>query len=87
MRRKEAASAAAHFITGVLDREAMVGIIESLCETAEFKVGDRVQTLKGSLCGAITRVLEDGRLAWLPDGAAAELIALPESLSLIKPKP
>ena len=87
MRRKEAASAAAHFITGVLDREAMVGIIESLCETAEFNAGDRVKTLKGSLCGAITRVLEDGRLAWRPDGAAAELIALPESLSLIKPKP
>jgi hypothetical protein len=87
VRRKEAASAAAHFITGVLDREAMVGIIESLCETAELKIGDRVQTLKGSLRGAITRVLDDGRVGWRPDGAAAELIALPESLSLIEPEP
>lgn len=87
VRRKEAASAAAHFITGVLDREAMVAIVESLCQTAAMKAGDPVQTLKGSLRGVITRVLQDGRLVWRPDGAAGELVALPESLSVIEPQP
>lgn len=80
IRKKEAGSAAAHYIAGVLDREAMVGIIEGLCRTAELTAGVRVQTLKGTLGGVVVRVLEDGRISWRPDGAGGELIALPESL-------
>lgn len=87
IRKREAGSAIAHYIAGVLDREAMVAIVESLCEAAKLKAGDRVQTLKGSLRGVITRMLDDGRMAWRPDGAAGELIALPESLSLIESQP
>ena len=79
-RRKEVSSAAAHFITGVLDLESMTGMIESLCESAEFKIGDRVKTLRGSTCGVIVKILDDGRIVWRPDGTKSELAALPESL-------
>jgi len=79
-RRKEVSSAAAHFITGVLDRESMVSIVESLCEAAEFKPGDHVKTLRGSTRGVILKILGDGRIVWQPDGRKSELTALPESL-------
>jgi len=70
----------AHYIAGVLDREAMVEIVESLCQSAEFQAGDRVKTLRGSTRGIILRILPDGRVLWQPDGSQSELIALPESL-------
>jgi len=79
-RRKEAASAVAHFITGVLDRESLVNIVESLCAAAELKPGDRVKTLRGSTSGVILKILGDGRIVWRPDGTKSELTALPESL-------
>jgi hypothetical protein len=79
-RRKEVSSAVAHFITGVLDRESMTEIVESLCESAEFKPGDRIKTLRGSTCGVILKILYDGRIVWQPNGTKSELTALPESL-------
>ncbi|MEI6083830.1 MAG: hypothetical protein WCS70_05970 [Verrucomicrobiota bacterium] len=79
-RNREVTSAVAHYIAGVLDREAMVQIVESLCESAELQVGDRVKTLRGSVRGVIKRVLEDGRVVWQADGASTELTALPETL-------
>ena len=81
IRQKEVASAVAHYIAGVLDRNSMVAIVEELCRSASMEVGDRVKTLRGSLRGVIVRVLEDGRLAIRPDGSSSELIALPETLS------
>ena len=80
-RKREASSAVAHYIAGVLDREAMVEIVESLCEAASFQPGDRVRTLRGSTHGRIIRRLEDGRVVWQPDGTQSELMALPESLA------
>jgi hypothetical protein len=65
-RRKEAASAGAHFITGVLEQELMESAIETLCQSADWKVGDRVKTLRGSLPGVILCVLDDGRGVWKP---------------------
>ncbi|PYJ61686.1 MAG: hypothetical protein DME24_05850 [Verrucomicrobia bacterium] len=79
-RRHDAASLAAHYVAGVLDRDSMTGGIEALSEAADFRPGDRVRTLKGSRKGVVRRILTDGRIAWLPDGNKAELIALPESL-------
>lgn len=79
-RRRELISAVAHYVAGVLDREAMIAIVDELCRSASFGVGDRVKTLRGSLRGVITRVLEDGRVAVRADGSASELISLPESL-------
>jgi len=38
-RKRETSSAIAHYIAGVLDREMMVEIVESLSETAAWKVG------------------------------------------------
>jgi hypothetical protein len=73
-------SALAHYRAGVLDQENMVEIVESLCQSADFKPGDRVKTLRGSTLGVILRILPDGRVAWRPDGSQAELVALPESL-------
>ncbi len=81
IRRREASSAVAHYIAGVLPREAMVEIVESLCRSADLAPGDRVCTLKGTLRGVIVRILDDGRVAWRPDGSSNDLIALPESLS------
>lgn len=78
-RRKEAASAAAHFITGVLDRELMIQMVNEMCEASDFKSGDEVKTLRGSMSGKILRVLKDGREIWRAD-SGAELTALPESL-------
>jgi hypothetical protein len=80
VRRREIGSAVAHYIAGVLDREAMAEIIESLCASAELKPGDRVKTLRGTTRGLILRLLEDGRVDWQPEGTTSELMALPESL-------
>jgi len=73
-------SAVAHYIAGVLPWDAMAEIVESLSETADWKPGDRVKTLRGSLRGVIVRMLDDGRIVWQPDGTKSELITLPESL-------
>lgn len=80
IRRKEVASVAAHFITGVLDQESMIGLIESLCATPKFKIGDHVKTMRGSTRGVIVKILGDGRIVWQPDSRKSELIALPENL-------
>lgn len=80
LRRREVVSAVGHYIAGVLDRDAMVAAVESLCESAAFRPGDRVQTLRGSARGTVVRLLEDGRVVWLPEGASGELITLPEAL-------
>lgn len=79
-RRRELTSAVAHYIAGVLDRQTMVQIVESLCESADFKTGERVKTLRGSTHGVVIRLNEDGRVVWRPDGTESELLALPESL-------
>ncbi len=79
-RRKEASSAAAHFITGTLDQELMISVIDALSQSADLKVGDRVKSLRGSTRGVIVRVLEDGRVVWRPNGTEGELTGLPESL-------
>jgi hypothetical protein len=67
-------------IAGVLPWEPMVEIVESLCESADLKPGDRVKTLRGTARGVIVRRLDDGRLVWQVDGSGAELMSLPESL-------
>ena len=74
----------AHFITGVLEQELMVSGIESLVIAAAFEPHAKVKTLRGSLRGVVSRVLEDGRVVWRPNGRAAELVALPETLVLDK---
>jgi hypothetical protein len=80
LRRQEIGSAVAHYIAGVLDRESMVEIIETLSESADLKPGDRVKTLRGTKHGIVLRCLPDGRVVWQPIGSRSELIALPESL-------
>jgi hypothetical protein len=79
-RRREATSAVAHYVAGVLDQESMAAIVEALCEAADFQVGDRVRTFRGSSRGVIVRIQADGRVVWRPVGSKSELIALPESL-------
>jgi len=79
-RRREVTSAIAHYIAGVLDRDSMVQIVESLCETADWKAGDRIKTMRGTTHGVIVKILDDGRVVWKPDGSESKLIALPESL-------
>ena len=79
-RRKETAAAVAHFVTGVLDEKLMIEAIESLSKTVDWKPGDRVKTLRGSLHGKILRVLDDGRIVWQPEGTDSELTGLPGNL-------
>ena len=79
-RRREVASLAAHYIAGVLDRDAMIAGVEALAQAADFQPGDRVRTLKGALRGVVKAILPDGRVSWLPDGNETELLTLPESL-------
>jgi len=73
-------SAVAHYIAGVLPREAMVEIIETLSRSADLNPGDRVQTLRGTTRGVILRKLGDGRVVWRVDGSGTELTSVPESL-------
>jgi hypothetical protein len=79
-RRKEASSAIAHFITGVLDQQSMVASLQALSESADFQIGDRVKTLRGSARGVVLRLLADGRVIWRADGTQSELTGLPEGL-------
>ncbi len=78
-RKREVGSAVAHYIAGVLDRQAMVDAVETLCQSTILQPGDRVITLRGTMHGTILRVLADGRVVWRAD-SGAELTALPESL-------
>jgi threonine dehydrogenase-like Zn-dependent dehydrogenase len=71
-------SAVAHYIAGVLGHESMAQIVDELCEAADWKAGDRVKTLRGSMSGSIRRVVEDGRVVWQTD-SGSELTTLPES--------
>ncbi len=80
LRLRQVTSAVAHYVAGVLDREAMVAIVEELCRNASLGVGDRVKTMRGSSRGVIVRVLDDGRVAIRSDGSSSELLSLPESL-------
>jgi hypothetical protein len=79
-RRREIISAVAHYVAGVLDRDAMIQIVESLCESADYQKGDRIRTLRGSTQGIIIRILEDGKVVWKPDDTDVELTGLPETL-------
>jgi hypothetical protein len=79
-RRREAASLAAHYVAGVLEKDLMCRGIESLSLSDNFKPGDRVKTLKGTMRGVVRKILPDGRISWLPDANTVELLALPESL-------
>jgi hypothetical protein len=85
-RSREVTSAIAHYIAGVLDREAMIQAVEELCQTADLAPGDRVKTLRGSATGVILRLQPDGAILWRPDGSSAELRALPESLLRLDPE-
>jgi hypothetical protein len=78
-RRRAVGSAIAHYIAGVLDRQAMAGMIESLSRSASLLPGDRVASLKGTLRGTIVELLDDGRVKWRAD-TGTEFLALPESL-------
>ncbi len=78
-RRREAASLAAHYVAGVLDGRSLESGIAALAELADFRLGDRVKTLRGTMHGEILSLLSDGRVVWRAD-SGAELTALPESL-------
>lgn len=78
-RRRQATSAVAHYVAGVLDRESMAQMLNELCEAASFQPGDRVKTLRGSQHGTVVGTLPDGRVEWLAD-SGSRLTTLPESL-------
>ena len=79
-RMEAACSLAAHCVAGVLDRDKALSAIASLLEVDVLQPGDRVATLELTREGRVTRVLADGRVAWLPAGRKTELLARPETL-------
>jgi len=79
IRRREVISALAHYVAGVLSKEDMASIVDSLWKSANFAPGDRVTTLRGSLSGEVMAILDDGRIKWCSDSGIV-LVALPESL-------
>jgi len=79
LRRKEVASAAAHYVTGVMRREEMGAMFRSAVRLPSFIPGDRVRTLRGSTRGEIIAILGDGRVKWRTE-SGCELIATAESL-------
>jgi hypothetical protein len=78
-RLRQATSAVAHYVAGVLDWESMSAIIHGLMESADLTPGSRVMTLRGSARGVVVRVQPDGRVLWRTE-SGVDLIALPESL-------
>lgn len=79
-RRRLAGSAIAHYIAGVLDRSAMVEIVDALFPSASLQPGDRVKTLKGTLRGVILEILDDGRVKWRAETGTI-FLAEPETLA------
>ncbi len=77
---KIASKAVADYITGILDRDAMLTVIDEISRTWSFSVGDRVQTTGGSLHGVITQILQDGTLEWKPDHLETTMRGTPDSL-------
>lgn len=82
-RLRQASSAVAHYVAGVLDWESMSGILLALMESADFQPGDPVMTLRGSARGVVKKVHPDGRIVWKVEDQGSELISLPESLRRI----
>ncbi len=66
-RLRQTTSVVAHYVAGVLDRDATVALVEALSRTPTFEVGDRVRTIKGSLRGKVIAVLDGGRTRWRAD--------------------
>ncbi len=79
-RLKVVTSALAHDVAGVMDREPMIDLVEALCLEVGFEVGDRVQTLRGSVRGVVLALLDGDRIRWRTDdglemtGAASSLV-------------
>jgi hypothetical protein len=79
-RVEAACSLAAHCVAGVLDRDEALKGISALLSVDVLEPGDKVTTLQMTMKGEVTRVLPDGRVAWLPAGRKVELLAAPETL-------
>ena len=80
VRRQRVISTVAHDVAGVLDRDSMVSAIDTLWSSAQFRVGDRVRSFRGSLRGVIVRVLDDGQWVVRSDASGAERNCLLEGL-------
>jgi hypothetical protein len=73
IRRRQVTSAIAHYIAGVLEREPMTELVESMWFSADLHPGDRIKTLRGSLHGTVVRLGENGVVTWRPDGSELNL--------------
>jgi hypothetical protein len=82
IRRKEIASLAAHFVAGLpdVDETILKNGLQELARIGQFKVGDRVATLKRTLTGKIVRLNDDGTVVWKCDQTGSVMTATPQSL-------
>ncbi|MCE0498072.1 MAG: hypothetical protein LV481_09025 [Methylacidiphilales bacterium] len=87
-----AKSLAGHMVAGTAEPgeiaqfEQLLHDIEHGITTSEtlqpgsYHIGDRVQTLKGTLNGVIIQINADGSIAWKCDQTGAEMTGTPDSL-------
>jgi len=64
-----------------MDKAAMQNVLESMVQNESFAIGDRVQSLKGSLHGSVKTILPDGRLVVKVDGSSSTVTGLPDTFS------
>lgn len=79
-RRRHLISAIGDYVAGVLDRGAMVEIVESLSKAQQYAEGDRIKTLRGRTTGKVVKIMPDGRVKWRADDSEADMFSLPETL-------
>jgi hypothetical protein len=80
LRRRETVTAIVRYVAGLMERSAMVEIVETMWRPICPEPGDRVRTIRGSLVGTVLGIGLDGRIHWQPDCASVRVMTLPELL-------
>jgi len=70
----------AQFKQLLLDIEHGVSTSSKTLQSGSYHVGDGVQTLKGTLTGAIVEITNDGSIKWKCDQTGTEMTGTPNSL-------
>jgi len=82
-RKRIVVSTIVHYIAGVAPKSQMEDILFELEDSRPLQIGDRVQTLKGSLIGEVIRFDGDGRVVWKVGGTGSEFVTALHGLKRI----
>jgi len=64
VRKRELRSLVGHYISGIIQQDELESAFASLAKVEDLKVGDAVETLRGTQNGIVTAILDDGRIEW-----------------------